>query len=114
MILEDWGWCVRLACIAQENLVKSLVSVLKSTVVPPDILQTLLNLAEFMEHEVRASTARELSCGCAYLYCDGSKVKLNIVAGSTTFVRCGGEVTVSLLPVLLDHRLCFLRADGGV
>lgn len=31
--------------------------VLLSKVVPPDILQTLLNLAEFMEHEVEVSPA---------------------------------------------------------
>lgn len=41
----------------QENLVLSLKAVLTNTAVPPNILQTLLNLAEFMEHEVEASRA---------------------------------------------------------
>ena len=34
---------------------RSLKSVVTNTAVPPNILQTLLNLAEFMEHEVEAS-----------------------------------------------------------
>ena len=36
----------------QENLMLLLRVVLRATYVPPNILQTLLNLAEFMEHEV--------------------------------------------------------------
>lgn len=36
----------------QENLMLSLKVVLTASDVPPNILQTLLNLAEFMEHEV--------------------------------------------------------------
>lgn len=39
----------------QDNLMVSLATVLTSTAVPPNILQTLLNLAEFMEHEVSTS-----------------------------------------------------------
>ena len=42
----------------QENLMLSLRVVLRATYVPPNILQTLLNLAEFMEHEVEV---RQLS-----------------------------------------------------
>lgn len=40
----------------QDALVRILKMVLQSKVVPPDILQTLLNLAEFMEHEVEVSS----------------------------------------------------------
>ena len=42
----------------QENLMLSLRVVLRATYVPPNILQILLNLAEFMEHEVEV---RQLS-----------------------------------------------------
>jgi phosphatidylinositol kinase/protein kinase (PI-3 family) len=38
----------------QENLVRSLETAFKSDTIPPEILQTLLNLAEFMEHDVEA------------------------------------------------------------
>ena len=42
----------------QENFMLSLRVVLRATYVPPNILQTLLNLAEFMENEVEV---RQLS-----------------------------------------------------
>lgn len=35
----------------QEELIRSIEKALTSTAIPPDILQTLLNLAEFMEHD---------------------------------------------------------------
>ena len=35
----------------QEELIRSIEKALTSPVIPPDILQTLLNLAEFMEHD---------------------------------------------------------------
>lgn len=35
----------------QEELIRSIEKALISTMIPPDILQTLLNLAEFMEHD---------------------------------------------------------------
>lgn len=38
----------------QDNLVKSLQQAFRSPTMPPEILQTLLNLAEFMEHDVGA------------------------------------------------------------
>ena len=38
----------------QENLVRSLETAFQSETIPPEILQTLLNLAEFMEHDVEA------------------------------------------------------------
>lgn len=38
----------------QENLVRSLEIAFRSEAIPPDILQMLLNLAEFMEHDVEA------------------------------------------------------------
>ena len=38
----------------QENLVRSLETAFKSDTIPPEILQILLNLAEFMEHDVEA------------------------------------------------------------
>ena len=38
----------------QENLVRALQTAFRSTTIPPEILQTLLNLAEFMEHDVEA------------------------------------------------------------
>eukprot|EP00595_Chromulina_sp_UTEXLB2642_P003213 CAMPEP_0196768462 /NCGR_PEP_ID=MMETSP1095-20130614/42795_1 /TAXON_ID=96789 ORGANISM="Chromulina nebulosa, Strain UTEXLB2642" /NCGR_SAMPLE_ID=MMETSP1095 /ASSEMBLY_ACC=CAM_ASM_000446 /LENGTH=1571 /DNA_ID=CAMNT_0042138109 /DNA_START=3776 /DNA_END=8494 /DNA_ORIENTATION=- len=38
----------------QASLVNALQSVFMSSVIPPEILQTLLNLAEFMEHDVEA------------------------------------------------------------
>ena len=36
----------------QESLVRALKIAFRSTTIPPEILQTLLNLAEFMEHDV--------------------------------------------------------------
>ncbi|CAM9983693.1 unnamed protein product, partial [Phaeothamnion confervicola] len=44
----------------QENLVKSLEAAFRSASIPPEILQMLLNLAEFMEHEVEVSTRGSL------------------------------------------------------
>ena len=38
----------------QDSLVKALQVAFKSNTIPPDCLQTLLNLAEFMEHDVEA------------------------------------------------------------
>lgn len=38
----------------QEHLVRSLEIAFRSETIPPDILQSLLNLAEFMEHDVEA------------------------------------------------------------
>jgi FKBP12-rapamycin complex-associated protein len=38
----------------QENLVRSLQKAFRSTTIPAEILQALLNLAEFMEHDVEA------------------------------------------------------------
>lgn len=38
----------------QENLVRSLQKAFRSTTIPSEILQALLNLAEFMEHDVEA------------------------------------------------------------
>jgi phosphatidylinositol kinase/protein kinase (PI-3 family) len=38
----------------QESLVRALQAVFRSNSIPPEILQTLLNLAEFMEHDVEA------------------------------------------------------------
>jgi len=38
----------------QENLINSLQTAFQSSTIPPDILQALLNLAEFMEHDVEA------------------------------------------------------------
>ena len=35
----------------QESLVRALQTAFRSTTIPPEILQTLLNLAEFMEHD---------------------------------------------------------------
>lgn len=43
-------------------MIRNLVTVLESTSAPPQILQTVLNLAEFMEHEVSVSHSLELSC----------------------------------------------------
>ena len=43
-----------LAVPLQENLVRSLELAFRSPTIPPEILQTLLNLAEFMEHDVSA------------------------------------------------------------
>ena len=38
----------------QEQLVRSLEAALASPTIPPDIVTTLLNLAEFMEHDEKA------------------------------------------------------------
>lgn len=38
----------------QDHLVRSLQTAFRSTTIPPEILQSLLNLAEFMEHDVEA------------------------------------------------------------
>ena len=38
----------------QDSLVRSLQTAFRSNTIPPEILQTLLNLAEFMEHDVEA------------------------------------------------------------
>ena len=38
----------------QEALVRSLEAALASPTIPPDIVTTLLNLAEFMEHDEKA------------------------------------------------------------
>lgn len=55
------SWCCRcLRSQMQAHLVRSLKQVMNHPTVPPDILQTLLNLAEFMEHEVEVS-ATEIS-----------------------------------------------------
>lgn len=50
----------------QESLVRALQTVFRSNSIPPEILQTLLNLAEFMEHDCEAlpislSTLAELA-----------------------------------------------------
>ncbi|CAM9497708.1 unnamed protein product, partial [Ectocarpus sp. 8 AP-2014] len=46
------GCWLELSEDAQSHLVRSLKQVMRNKNVPPDILQTLLNLAEFMDHEV--------------------------------------------------------------
>lgn len=38
----------------QDQLVRSLEAALASPTIPPDIVTTLLNLAEFMEHDEKA------------------------------------------------------------
>jgi serine/threonine-protein kinase mTOR len=38
----------------QESLVRALHTAFHSPIIPPEIIQTLLNLAEFMEHDVEA------------------------------------------------------------
>ena len=43
-----------LSDVYQDNLVKSLQAAFRSPAMPPEILQTLLNLAEFMEHDIGA------------------------------------------------------------
>lgn len=55
--------CFLLCSLLQENLVRSLKEVLTNPQVPPHILQTLLNLAEFMEHEVEVGLSRP----CVYV-----------------------------------------------
>lgn len=48
--------CLPLCPLAllQEQLVRSLEAALASPTIPPDIVTTLLNLAEFMEHDEKA------------------------------------------------------------
>jgi FKBP12-rapamycin complex-associated protein len=38
----------------QDSLIRALQTSIRSNTIPPEILQTLLNLAEFMEHDVEA------------------------------------------------------------
>ncbi len=56
----------------QEQLVRSLEAALASPTIPPDIVTTLLNLAEFMEHDEKALPLDTRWVGCmiiAYSYC---------------------------------------------
>ena len=46
-------WC-ELSDTYQESLVSALQTAFRSNTIPPEILQSLLNLAEFMEHDVEA------------------------------------------------------------
>lgn len=48
----------------QEQLVRSLEAALASPTIPPDIVTTLLNLAEFMEHDEKALPL-DTRCACA-------------------------------------------------
>ena len=51
----------------QEQLVRSLEAALASPTIPPDIVTTLLNLAEFMEHDEKALPL-DTRCVCVAVY----------------------------------------------
>jgi FKBP12-rapamycin complex-associated protein len=61
----------------QEQLVRSLEAALASPTIPPDIVTTLLNLAEFMEHDEKALP---LDTRCV---CEGVRVQEGLLPHPT-------------------------------